>query len=212
MAVERESIRLAFVAALQHLPPRQRAVLILRDVLGWTAARGGRPARHVGGGGQQRAAAGPGHPGRTGPRCHRRPRRPVATSEDRALLDRYVDAFERYDIEALVALLHEDATLSMPPHPLWLEGREQVRRWWCEHRAACAGSRLVPVAANGSPAVAQFRPDGAGSVEAFALQVLDVADGRIRGVTAFLEPRLFPLFSPLPSTPRDGRRPHLRTA
>ena len=204
-------IRLAFVAALQHLPPRQRAVLILRDVLGggpprWPRCSTRRWCRSTA------RCSGPGPPWPSGDRrCHRAARA-VDIARTGYCVDRYVDAFERFDIESLVALLHEDATLSMPPHPLWLEGREQVRRWWCEHRAVCAGSRLVPVAANGSPAVAQFRPDGAGSVEAFALQVLDVSDGRIRGVTAFLEPRLFPLFSPLPSTPRDGRRPHLRTA
>jgi RNA polymerase sigma-70 factor (ECF subfamily) len=211
VAAARDTIRLAFVAALQHLLPRQRAVLILRDVLGWHAAEVAElldtsvvAVKST----LQRARAtlAERDPGATGARSD------PLQGEDRALVDRYVDAFERFDIEALVALLHEDATLSMPPHPLWVEGREQVRRWWYDHRAVCAGSRLVPVAANGSPAVAQFRPDGAGSVEAFALQVLDVSDGRIRGVTAFLEPRLFPLFSPLPSTPRDGRRPHLRPA
>jgi RNA polymerase sigma-70 factor, ECF subfamily len=192
VAAARDSIRLAFVAALQHLLPRQRAVLILRDVLRWRASEVAdllgttevavkstlQRARAV------MAARDPGGPP------------PVALDgEGRELVDRYVDAFERFDIEALVALLHEDATLAMPPHPLWLAGRDQVRRWWLDHRDACAGGRLVPVAVSGSPAVAQYQP-GAGGEVPFALQVLDVAGGRVRGITAFVDARLVGLLSP----------------
>jgi RNA polymerase sigma-70 factor (ECF subfamily) len=194
VAAARDTIRLAFVAALQHLAPRQRAVLILRDVLGWRATE---VAELLGTtvvsvkSTLQRARA---TLAERVPAAGRRP--DPLQGEERELLDRYVDAFERFDIEALVSLLHEDATLSMPPHPLWVQGRDQVRRWWCEHRATCAGSRLTPVAASGSPAVAQHRVAGADGLPPFAVQVLDVDGGRIRGVTAFLDARLRPLFTP----------------
>jgi RNA polymerase sigma-70 factor (ECF subfamily) len=192
VAAARDSIRLAFVAALQHLLPRQRAVLILRDVLRWRAAE---VAELLGTtevavkSTLQRARA---------VMAARDPAGAPPAALDggaRELVDRYVDAFERFDIEALVALLHEDATLAMPPHPLWLAGRDQVRRWWLDHRDACAGGRLVPVAVSGSPAVAQYRP-GAGGEVPFAVQVLDVAGGRVRGITAFLDARLLALLTP----------------
>ncbi|HKH03756.1 MAG TPA: sigma-70 family RNA polymerase sigma factor [Acidimicrobiales bacterium] len=206
--VERESIRLAFVAALQHLPPRQRAVLILRDVLRWRAqevadlldtsvvsvksslqrARATLAARGV-------AGSGPGGPRRgPGPGAAEGTGDPAALAEDQArLLDRYLDAFRRYDVDALVALLHEDATLSMPPADLWFRGRSDIRVWLGSEGAACAGSLVVPTWANGSPAFAQYRP-GPGGYEAFALQVIDVEDGQVRAIRAFVEPRLFPLF------------------
>ena len=156
--VGRESIRLAFVAALQHLPPRQRAVLILREVLRWQADRGGRAARHHGGLGQQRAAAGPGHAGRARPRRRRRDRRRSTTTQQE-LLARYVDAFERYDIDALVALLHEDAIdVDAAVRPVAAGPRRDRAVAARTGRRAAAGSRLVPVAANGSPGFGQYRP------------------------------------------------------
>jgi RNA polymerase sigma-70 factor, ECF subfamily len=210
VAAARDTIRLAFVAALQHLPPRQRAVLILRDVLGWRAAEVAAlldttvvSIKST----LQRARA-------TMAECDPTagPRPDPLQGPDRELVDRYVDAFERFDIEALVALLHEDATLSMPPHPLWVQGRDQVRRWWCEHRGACSPAVMVPVAANGSPAVVQFRAGAGEELEPFAVQVLDVDGGRIRGLIAFVEPRLVSRFTPSPSSPPGDRRPRLRPA
>ena len=140
VAAARDTIRLAFVAALQHLQPRQRAVLPICA----TSSAGARRRSPICSGPRrwrwptlQRARA---TMAERDPAA--RPRSDRLQGED-VLLDRYVEAFERFDIEALVALLHEDATLSMPPHPLWVQGREQIRRWWCEHRAVCGASRLV---------------------------------------------------------------------
>ena len=139
----RESIRLAFVAALQHLPPRQRAVLILREVLRWKADGGRRAARHDRRLGEQRAAAGPGHAGDASGAADE----PTSSSRRRgasaSCWRRYVDAFERYDIDALVALLHEDATLSMPPYALWLRGSDDIAAVAARAAAlGCRGSRL----------------------------------------------------------------------
>ncbi|MEU1721720.1 RNA polymerase subunit sigma-70 [Nonomuraea sp. NPDC005692] len=180
LAVARESVRLAFVAALQGLPPRQRAVLILRDVLKWQAAEVagllGMSVASVNSA-LQRARA----------------RLPAVAPEDAEvdgrLLDRYVSAFERYDVDALVSLLHEDATMSMPPFAWWLRGREAVRAVLLAAGAPCAGDRLLPAGANGAPAFAQYR-DG----EAFALVVLEIGGGVVTGVTTFLNPRLVPSF------------------
>jgi RNA polymerase sigma-70 factor (ECF subfamily) len=117
-------------------------------------------------------------------------------AEQRELLARYVDAFERYDMDSLVALLHEDATLSMPPYDMWLRGHYEFQRWLLGPGSGCRGSRLVPVIANGSPAFAQYRPSGpGGSFEPFSLQVLEISNGRIVALNAFLDTeRLFPLF------------------
>jgi RNA polymerase sigma-70 factor, ECF subfamily len=198
--VERETIRLAFVAALQHLPPRQRTVLILREVLRWKA---GEVAELLDtsvasvNSALQRArstlAA-----GEVRPTDEFQP----LDDEQGALLARYVDAFERYDMEALTALLHEDATQSMPPYEMWLQGRDDILRWWFGPGAACRGSRLIPTVANGSPAFGQYRPSGpGGSHEPWALQVLELSAGRIVEFHAFLDTeRLFPLFG-LPARP-----------
>ena len=115
--------------------------------------------------------------------------------DQRTLLDRYVQAFERYDIESLVSLLHEDATLSMPPYDLWLRGPDEVAKWFVGHGIGCRGSRLVPISANGSPGFGQYRPSPDGGHEPWALQVLEISDGRITGLNSFLDTeRLFPLF------------------
>ncbi|MEH0840809.1 sigma-70 family RNA polymerase sigma factor [Micromonospora sp. CPCC 205711] len=188
--VTRESVRLAFVAALQHLPPRQRAVLILRDVLRWRADEvaillgSSVPAVNSA---LQRARATMGDRDPTSPG-------PALDREHRDLLDRYVRVFERYDIDALVGLLREDAVHSMPPYPMWLRGAADIGRWLAGPGAGCRGSRLVEVAANGGPALAQYRPDPAGGHRPFSIQLLAIAGGRITGLTHFLEPRLFPLF------------------
>ncbi|MFI7601966.1 sigma-70 family RNA polymerase sigma factor [Actinoplanes sp. NPDC049681] len=189
----RESIRLAFVAALQHLPPRQRAVLILRDVLAWSASEVAElldtsvaSVNSV----LQRARATMGAAD-TGADVHR-----PLDEEQRKLLARYVRAFEAYDLEALTALLHEDATLSMPPLPLWLRGRDDIAVWMGGTGGGCRGSRLIPVTANGLPAFGQYRPAAGGTGhDPWALIVLEVSGGRIAGVSNFLDTaRLFPLF------------------
>lgn len=122
--------------------------------------------------------------------------------EQRALLERYVDAFQRYDMSALTALLHEDATQSMPPFELWLRGREDILSFWTGTGAACRGSKLIPTVANGRPAFGQYKPSGpGGSYEPWALQVLEVSHGQIVEFSFFLDTEsLFPLFG-LPATP-----------
>jgi RNA polymerase sigma-70 factor (ECF subfamily) len=195
--VARESIRLAFVAALQHLPSRQRAVLILREVLAWSAQDVADlldtsvPAVNSA---LQRARA-------TLDRVDFAETEPWLPddAEQRRLLGRYLDAFERYDVDALTALIHEDATQSMPPYELWLRGRDDILQWWFGPGAECAGSRLVPTVANGSPAFGQYRTTGP-----WALQVLEIEDGRIVEMSFFLDTAtLFPRFG-LPES-LDGR-------
>ena len=193
-AVARVTVRLAFVAALQHLPPRQRAVLILREVLQWSAAE---CAELLGGtvasvnSALQRARATMAERGLSATD----PVAPVA-DEHQELLARYAEAFERYDMEALVALLHEDAVLSMPPYDLWLRGREELLAWFVGPGAECEGSRLLPIRANGLPGFGQYRPSGPGGRhEAWALQILEISEGRVVGFNAFLDTAmLFPLF------------------
>jgi RNA polymerase sigma-70 factor, ECF subfamily len=195
VAVGRETVRLAFVAALQELPPRQRAVLILCEVLRWKA---GEVAELL----ETSVAS-----------VNSALQRARATLEDadieaagqaaeldeadQELLERYVEAFERYDMEALTSLIHEDATQSMPPYDLWLRGRDDILAWWVGPGATCRNSHVVPVeTANGSPAFGQYRPrpDGEG-YEPWALQVLQLSEGRIVELTFFLDTeRLFPLF------------------
>jgi RNA polymerase sigma-70 factor (ECF subfamily) len=192
MSSSRESVRLAFVAALQHLPPRQRAVLVLRDVLAWQATEvavllGTTPTSvHSALQRARRSLAG---------RDLGTPPAPM-DAEHRALLDRYVDAFERYDVEALVALLHHDATMSMPPLTLWLRGPDAIGRWWRGHGAACRGGRLMPspVQANGSAAFGLYRRAAGDMGIDFGLQVVELAEGRIRGIHTFLDADLAGLF------------------
>jgi RNA polymerase sigma-70 factor (ECF subfamily) len=203
LAVARESVRLAFVAALQHLPARQRAVLILREVLSWSATE---VAELL---------------GTTVPSVNsalQRARATLATADiatdtlrpndgdQAALLSRYVEAFERYDLDALTSLLHEDATLSMPPLALWLRGHTDIRDWMLGTGNGCRGSRLIPTVANGTPAFGQYRPSGPGGRhEPWALIVIEISAGRISGINSFLDTEnLFPLFG-LPA--RLGDRP-----
>ncbi|WP_438008104.1 sigma-70 family RNA polymerase sigma factor [Sorangium sp. So ce321] len=193
----RQTIRLAFVAALQRLPPRQRAVLLLKEVLSWEAAEIaellGMTVASVNSA-LQRARATLGQDEKTD--LHE----PMNDAQQ-SLLARYVEAFERQDTDALVSLLREDATWSMPPYALWLRGRASVRAWLLKVGAGCKGSRLVPTVANGSPALAQYRPSGAGAFEPWAMQVIEVSAGEIVGVCSFLDAqRLFPLFG-LPLRP-----------
>ncbi len=195
VAVQRDTIRLAFVAALQHLPARQRAVLILCEVLRWKAsevaelldtsvasvnsalqrARATLEEREI----ETTDAVAPMDP------------------EQREFLERYVDAFQRYDVAALTELLREDATQSMPPFDMWLSGREDVLKWWFGPGIGCSGSRVIPVeSANGSIAFGQYKPSDSGSgYDPWALQVLEIADGKIVDITFFLSTeRLFPMW------------------
>ncbi|WP_423247282.1 sigma-70 family RNA polymerase sigma factor [Streptomyces decoyicus] len=188
-AVARESIRLAFIAALQRLAPRQRAVLILREVLSWSASEVAElldsSVASVNSA-LQRARATLAASGDTADE----PPRPLDDAQQ-VLLQRYVDAFERFDMDALTALLHEDSTLSMPPYELWLRGRDDILKWLLGPGCGCEGSHLVPVTANGRPAFGQYRADG----EPWAIQVIETADGRITALQSFLDTeRLFPLF------------------
>jgi RNA polymerase sigma-70 factor (ECF subfamily) len=209
-AVARESIRLAFVAALQHLPARQRAVLILRDVLRWRAAevaelldttvvsvnsalRRARAAiaeRGGGGGGGDRGGGGGADQQPT-----------LADPALQVLLERYVDAFERFDVDRLVALLHEDVTLAMPPYDLWLQGSDAIVRFFTVAAPDCRQHRFLaaPTRANGSPTFGIYTPDPDGAHAPFAVQVVELVEERIAAINAFLDPGLFPLFG-LPAT------------
>ncbi|MFD9131921.1 sigma-70 family RNA polymerase sigma factor [Streptomyces bottropensis] len=194
-AVAKESVRLAFVAALQKLPSKQRAVLILREVLAWRASevaelldtsvasvnsalQRARATLAEGGG---LVAADVSDP---------------LDEEQQKLLDRYVAAFEGYDMAALTALLHEDAVMTMPPFDLWLTGTDDITGFMTTLGAACAGSHLVPVAVNGLPGFAQYKPDpDTGGFTAWAVQALEISEGRIAGFHCFLDTaRWFPLF------------------
>ncbi len=194
LAASRETIRLAFVAALQHLPPRQRAVLILREVLNWRATE---VAELL-----ETTVA-------SVTSALQRARATLASADistvdsaapldagQRRLLERYVDAFQRYDMDSLTSLLHAEATQSMPPYELWLHGRDDILGFWVGTGAACRGSRLLPTSANGSPAFGQYKPSGPGGrLEPWALQVLEMSGDRIVELTFFLDAvTLFPLF------------------
>lgn len=189
IAILRESIRLAFVAALQYLPPRQRAALLLTQVLGWSAADAAETldmSVAAVNSALQRA------------RATLDARNPAVvprelTPEQRELLARYIDAFERYDVPALTALLREEATLSMPPFDLWLQGHESIARWLLTFGIGCKGSRLVPVqACGGTPAFAQYRDGG---TTAWAIVMLELDGERITSMTSYLDVEtLFPRF------------------
>jgi len=192
--VERESIRLAFVAALQQLPPRQRAVLILREVLRWEASEVAEllnsTVQSVNSSLQRaRATIGKSNVSSNDPL-------PALSAGDHAMLERYVAAFERYDMKALTSLLREDASQSMPPYDMWLSGRNDVLAWWFGPGIGCRGSRVVPVGyANGSPAYGQYKPSPQGGYDPWALQVLELSGGRIVELTFFLDTeKIFPLF------------------
>ena len=187
LAVARDSIRLAFVAALQHLPARQRAVLILCEVLRWPAVEVAElldsSVASVNSALQRARATLASIPVES--------LDSVIDPEHEALLARYVAAFERYDIPELVTLLREDVALSMPPFGIWLQGREDLASWFLNQGIACQGSRLVPVSVNGTAGFGSYKPAGPGRWEPWAIQVIEVADGQIIGHHNFIYPELF---------------------
>jgi RNA polymerase sigma-70 factor (ECF subfamily) len=195
VADSHETIRLALVAALQHLPPRQRAVLILCEVLRWKASEVAElletTVASVNSALQRaRATLEASDLSIAGTS-------PSVDGADAELLARYVEAFERYDMDALTSLIREDAIQSMPPFDLWLRGRDDIFTWWWGPGIGCQGSRVIPtVSANGAPAFGQYKPSESGSgFDPWALQVLEVVDGRIVELTFFLDTdTLFPLF------------------
>lgn len=190
VAVARESVRLAFIAALQHLGPKPRAALILCDVLRF-------PAAEVASLLDTTVAS-----------VNSALQRARATLADRRgealddaldphhadLLARYVDAFERYDMDAIAALLRDDVVLSMPPYDLWLQGTDELLAWFVGPGAGCRGAKLVPMWINGTAGFGNYRCSGPGRWEPFAIQVIEVAGGRITGHHNFLYPQHFAAF------------------
>jgi RNA polymerase sigma-70 factor, ECF subfamily len=193
-AETRETIRLAFVAALQHLPPRQRAVLILCEVLRWQASEVAElletSVASVNSALQRARAT------LEASNVDVAETSPSVDEADAELLARYVEAFQAYDMDALTSLVKEDAIQSMPPYDLWLRGRDDIFTWWLGPGIGCRGSRVIPApSANGAPAFGQYKPSPDGGYEPWALQVLEVENGRIGELTFFLETEtLFPLF------------------
>ncbi|MEW1643125.1 MULTISPECIES: sigma-70 family RNA polymerase sigma factor [unclassified Streptomyces] len=195
-AVAKESVRLAFMAALQQLPPKQRAVLILREVLAWRANEVAElldtSVASVNSALQRARAT-------LAERDEKAADAAVSDpldEEQRKLLERYVAAFEGYDMAALTALLHEDAIMTMPPFDLWLTGHDDITGFMTTIGAACEGSRLIPVEVNGLPGFAQYKPDpDTGGFSPWAVQVLEISDGGLTGFHFFLDTkRWFPLF------------------
>ena len=194
IAATRDSVRLALVAALQHLPARQRAALILCEVLRWKASEVAELLETTVASvnsALQRARA-------TLDEQDLSAEKPLGLHEiDRGMLERYVAAFEAYDVDALTSLIREDATQSMPPYDMWLAGRDDVLAWWFGPGIGCKGSKVIPAgSANGLPAFGQYKPSESGSgYDPWALQVLQVSESGILEFTFFLDTkRLFPLF------------------
>jgi len=194
-AISRETVRLAFIAAIQHLTPRQRAVLILRDVLQFSAAESaellGTTVASANSALQRARVA---TPGRAAGEATARAAT-VGEDDDRALLDEYVSAFEAYDMSRLTSLLRTDAVQQMPPFEIWLSGRDQMLAFWAGPGAECSGSRLLPTSANGCAAFAQYRRDGQGGHKPWAIQVLETEGGLISAMHFFvMMPKLFAVF------------------
>ena len=197
VVVARETIELAFIAAIQYLPPRQRAVLILRDVLGWSAKDTASlleatvPSANSA---LQRARATLRH--RLGERRAEWRTDSERSAEERELLRRYIEAHERADVDALAALLREDARLTMPPHPTWFEGRAAILVASKQSLDPSFGDlRSVPAWANRQPGVAHYlRAPGETRFGALAIDVLRIEDGQIHEITSFVDPELFAAF------------------
>ena len=195
-AQAKETIRLAFVAALQHLPPKQRSVLILREVLHWRASEVAElldtSVASVNSALQRARAT----LETTGVDLDGAPS--VEGGEHKELLAKYLDAFERYDVSALVELLHEDATQSMPPFRLWLRGREEIGKWFLGKGIGCKGSKVLPVELNGRPGFAQYRASSADTHHPWGVHVMEIEDGKITALQSFIYPEWFASFG-LPS-------------
>ena len=193
-AMAKESVRLAFVAALQHLPAKQRAALILCEVMSWKAAEVAELLEMSVAGvnsALQRARA----TLKTGDVDESRAT--IVDEKKRDMLKRYVEAFERYDVSLLTDVIRADAKQSMPPFDLWLQGRDDMFRWWFGAGIGCKGSRVIPAGtANGSPAFGQYKPSATGSgYEPWALQVVELTPEGVGEITFFLDTaKLFPLF------------------
>ena len=189
VAVERDTIRLAFVAALQQLPPKQRAALILCEVLHWQATEAAElletSVASVNSALQRARATLAAADGA-----------PTDAEFDEELLARYVAAFEAYDLDRLAQVIREDATQSMPPYDMWIAGRDDIFTWWYGPGIGCKGSRVLPAGrANGSPAFGQYKPSPDGGYDPWALQVIELRDGKVAELTFFLDTAaLFPLF------------------
>jgi RNA polymerase sigma-70 factor (ECF subfamily) len=194
VAAARETVRLALVAALQRLPAKQRAVLILCEVLRWRASEVAElletSVASVNSALQRARST------LESSDVHTADSKVELGDAERELLARYVEAFEQYDMDALTSVIREDATQSMPPFDLWLRGRDDMFTWWWGPGIGCRGSRVIPApSANGSPAYGQYKPSPNGGYEPWALQVIEVSDLGISEITFFLETEtLFPLF------------------
>jgi RNA polymerase sigma-70 factor, ECF subfamily len=192
VAIHQESVRLAFVAALQHLPPKQRAVLILREVLNWQASEVAdllETSVASVNSALQRARA------TLTVTDVERSRAGALEQAEKELLARYVAAFESYDIDGLVSLLAEDGSISMPPYPMWMTGHDNLKGWYLGYGKGCAGSKMIPVSANGMPAFAQYKPNESGpGLVPWSIQVLEIRDGQITHIHHFLDTRLFERF------------------
>ena len=198
VAALRDTVRLAFVAALQHLPPKQRAVLILREVLRWQATEVAELLETSVAGvnsALQRARATLDERSATAPA--------PLDEEHAALLRRYVDAFERYDVDTLVTLVSDDAAFTMPPFPMWLRGPVDIGRFYLGHGIGCRGSKLLPVHANGVAGFGAYKPAGPGVWEPWAIQVIEASGGRIVGLHHYLDERLFAAFGLPPRIEAD---------
>jgi RNA polymerase sigma-70 factor (ECF subfamily) len=196
IAATRDTIRLAFVSALQHLPARQRAALVLCDVLRWPAVEAAdlleTSTASINSALQRARATMADMPTAT----------PAPLSDDeQRFLARYIEAFERYDMDALAVLLHDDVTQNMPPYAMWLQGRDDVLAWYVGPGIECKGSRVLAGRANGCPAFAQYRIDPAGGHAPWALQVIELRGDRVEAIHAFLDTA--------ESFPRFGFPPHL---
>jgi len=195
VAAARETIRLAFVSALQFLPARQRAVLILREVLRWEATEVAElldtTVASVNSA-LQRARATLAE--RALDEDDARRSANDITAEQQALLANYVDAFERYDVSRLVTLLHEDAVMSMPPFPLWLVGAAEIAAWFLGKGIGCKGSRIVATTANGLPAFGTYRVDPDGGWAPWSIQIIEIEGDKISALNSFLDTNLFTTF------------------
>jgi RNA polymerase sigma-70 factor (ECF subfamily) len=191
LAAMRDSVRLAFVAALQYLPAKQRAVLILREVLKWQASEVAElldtSVASVNSALQRaRATMAENNLDQLPPTN--------VDDEQQELLAKYIAAFERYDVETLVSLLHDDAIQQMPPYQLWLRGAQEIGKWFLGQGIGCQGSRAIPVQANGLGGYAVYRPAGPERWEPFSIQLVEFSGPKVSALHAFLYPELFELF------------------